>query len=126
MDACFALYKQSFFRFAYSLDDLATYYLAYDRLSTHWRDTLGPRMLELNYEDLVTNQEVETRRLLDGLGLDFEATCLSFEQNAAPVATASSVQVREQVHTRSVGKWKRFKKELQPLRERLEKGGVTF
>lgn len=125
MDACFALYKQSFFRFAYSLEDLAEYYLAYDRLSTHWRATLGPRLLELNYEDLVTNQEAETQRLLEALGLKFEAACLDFEQNAAPVATASSAQVREKVHTRSVEKWKKFAKELQPLRERLEQGGVT-
>lgn len=53
MDACFAVYKQSFFRFAYSLDDLAQYYLAYDRLSRHWHEMLGPRLVELNYEDLV-------------------------------------------------------------------------
>jgi hypothetical protein len=125
MDACFALYKQSFFRFAYSLDDLATYYLAYDRLSRHWRETLGSRMLELNYEELVADQEGQTRQLLDGLGLEFEQACLRFEQNAAPVATASSVQVREKVHTRSVGKWKKFEKQLRPLQDRLEQGGVT-
>jgi len=125
MDACFALYKQSFFRFAYSLDDLATYYLAYDRLSRHWRETLGSRMLELNYEELVADQEGQTRQLLDGLGLEFEQACLRFEQNAAPVATASSVQVREKVHTRSVGKWKKFEKQLRPLLDRLEQGGVT-
>jgi len=126
MDACFAVFKQSFFRFAYSLDDLAAYYLAYDRLSMHWRKRLGSRMLELNYEDLVANQESQTRRLLDGLGLEFEEACLHFERNMAPVATASSVQVREKVHTRSVGKWKKFEEQLQPLRERLEQGGVTI
>jgi hypothetical protein len=83
-------------------------------------------MLELNYEDLVANQESQTRRLLDGLGLEFEEACLHFERNMAPVATASSVQVREKVHTRSVGKWKKFEEQLQPLRERLEQGGVTI
>ena len=124
MDACFAVFKQSFFRFAYSLDDLAEYYLAYDGLSAHWRDTLGSRMLELNYEDLVADQESQTRRLLAGLGLEFETACLQFEQNVAPVATASSVQVREKIHTRSVEKWRKFEKELQPLRVRLEHGGL--
>lgn len=125
MDACFATYKQSFFRFAYSLDDLAEYYLAYDRLSTHWREILGPRMIELNYEDLVADHESQTRWLLVKLGLEFEETCILFHQNAAPVATASSVQVREKVHTRSVAKWKKFARQLQPLRDRLEQGGVT-
>ena len=126
MDACFAVFKQSFFRFAYSLDDLAEYYLAYDRLSQHWRNVLGPRVLELNYEELVADQESQTRALLEGLGLEFEEACLRFEQNVAPVATASSVQVREKVHSRSVGKWKRFQTELQPLQARLEEGGVEI
>lgn len=91
MDACFAVLKRSFFRFAYSLDDLAEYYLAYDRLSRHWREPLGARMLELNYEDLVADQESQTRQLLQNRELDVEEDCLHFEQNAAPVATASSV-----------------------------------
>jgi len=126
MDACFAMYKQSYFRFAYSLDDLARYYLAYDRLSRHWRDVLGDRLVEVEYEKLVSDQEVETGRILDSLGLPFEEACLHFERNAAPVATASSVQVREKVHTRSVGKWKKFTRQLEPLRAELEAGGVLL
>ena len=125
MDTCFAVYKQSFFRFAYSLDDLAEYYLAYERLSRHWREMLGPRLVELNYEDLVGDQETQTRRLLEAVGLEFEEACLRFDQNVAPVATASSVQVREKVHTRSVGKWKKFERQLQPLRDRLEQSGIV-
>jgi len=126
MDACFAMYKQSFFRFAYSLDDLAEYYLAYDRLSRHWRNVLVGRMIEVEYEQLVSDQERQTRRLLEALGLPFEEACLHFEQNTAPIATASSVQVREKVHTRSVNKWKKFERQLGPLRERLEAGGVKI
>jgi tetratricopeptide (TPR) repeat protein len=124
MDACFAMYKQSYFRFAYSLDDLAQYYLGYDRLSRHWRETLGSRMIELHYEDLVGDQEGQTRSLLDELGFQFEEACLNFDANAAPVATASSVQVREKVHTRSVQKWKKFETQLLPLKNKLEEGGV--
>lgn len=126
MDACFAMYKQSYFRFAYNLDDLAAYYLAYDRLSSHWREVLGERLIELEYEQLVADQETQTRHLLDRLGLDFEAACLEFDRNAAPVATASSVQVREKAHTRSVGKWVRYASQLEPLRAKLEAGGVTL
>jgi hypothetical protein len=126
MDACFAMYKQSFFRFAYSLDDLAKYYLAYDRLSRHWRDVLSGRVIEVEYEQLVSDQERQTRRLLEALELPFEEACLHFEQNAAPIATASSVQVREKVHTRSVNKWKRFEQQLGPLRAQLEVGGVNI
>lgn len=126
MDACFALFKQSYFRFAYSLDDLAEYYLAYDRLSRHWREVLGSRMIEVAYEDIVSDQEAQTRRLLAHLGLEFEAACLDFDTNRAPVATASSVQVREKIHGRSVGKWEHFAAELAPLYDKLKAGGVAL
>lgn len=126
MDACFAMYKQSYFRYAYTLSDLAQYYLAYDRLSRHWRATLGDRIIEVDYEQLVTNHEQVTRSLLDRLGLPFEQACLDFDQSDAPVATASSVQVREKAHTRSVGKWKKYARQLESLRASLEAGGVTL
>jgi tetratricopeptide (TPR) repeat protein len=126
MDACFAMYKQSFFRFAYTLDDLAEYYIAYDRLSRHWREHLGDRIVEVEYESLVSDPDVRIRELLAGLGLEFEQTCLDFHLNAAPSATASAVQIREKAHTRSVARWKRFEKQLRPLRERLEQAGIRI
>lgn len=126
MDACFAMYKQSYFRFAYTLDDLAEYYLAYDRLSRHWREVLHDRMVEVRYEDLVGDSDRVIRELLDRLRLPFETACLHFEENVAPIATASSVQVREKAHTRSVSKWKRFARQLEPLRARLESGEVSL
>jgi tetratricopeptide (TPR) repeat protein len=124
MDACFAMYKQSFFRFAYTLEDLAEYYVAYDRLSRHWRDHLGDRIIEVEYESLVSDPDVRIRELLAGLGLEFEQACLDFHLNSAPSATASAVQVREKAHTRSVARWKKFEKQLRPLRERLEEAGI--
>ena len=124
MDACFAMYKQSFFRYAYTLDDLGAYYLAYHRVCQHWREVLGERFVEIDYEALVSDQEQQTRGLLDALGLDFEEACLNFEQNRAASNTASSVQIREKAHTRSVNRWKRYEKQLEPLRNCLEAGGV--
>ena len=126
MDVCFANYKQSYFRFAYSLDDVGDYYLAYDRLSRHWRDALGDRMIEVEYESLVSDLELETRRMLQFLGLPFEDACLHFDRNVTSIATASSAQVREKMHTRSVGKWKNFERQMQPLRRKLEQGGVAI
>ena len=126
MDACFAMYKQSFFRFAYNLDDLGQYYVAHDRLLGHWRRVLGSRLVEVRYESLVQHPATEVRRLLERLGLGFEPACLEFERNVAAVATASSAQVRERIHTRSVGRWRRFERQLQPLREMLESAGIAI
>ncbi|GBL06121.1 sulfotransferase [Glaciecola sp. KUL10] len=124
MDACFAMFKQSFFKFAYSLEDLGKYYVAQEKLRQHWQSTLGERLIELNYEDMVADQEGQTRMLLGKLGVEFEQACLSFELNPASSATASTLQVREKIHSRSVGKWKHFKQHLKPLQDYLQRHGI--
>lgn len=128
MDSCFSMYKQVFtwaYKYSYNLDTMARYYIAYERLCAHWREVLGEQLVEVRYEELVSDQEAQTRGLLDRLGLAFEDACLTFEKNAAPSATASSVQVREKVHTGSVDRWKQYAKHLEPLRARLEAAGIA-
>ncbi|MEQ9563355.1 MAG: sulfotransferase [Woeseiaceae bacterium] len=128
MDSCFSMYKQVFtwaYKFSYSLDTLGKYFVAHERLREHWVNTIGDRMVEVEYEVMVADQETQTRRLLDKLGLPFEDACLEFDKNKAPTATASSVQVREKIHSRSVNRWKNFETELAPLRAYLEQHGIT-
>jgi hypothetical protein len=127
MDACFSMYKQIFtwaYKFSYSLDGLGQYYVAYDRLRNHWREVLQDRLIEVEYESLVSDTENQTRQLLEKLGLSFEQSCLDFDENKAPSATASSVQIREKAHARSINKWQRFSEELNPLKEYLESAGI--
>jgi len=127
MDSCFAMYKQVFtgaYKFSYSLEGLGRYYVAFDRLVNHWQEVLGDRFIEVEYESLVSDQENQTRRLLDRLGLDFEEACLNFDKSKTATATASSIQVREKIHTRSVNRWKNYEDQLQPLKKHLEKAGI--
>ena len=124
MDACFAMFKQSFFRYAYSLDDLAAYYVAYHRLHEHWREVLGDRLIEFSYEDLVSNPEPQIRRLLSDVGLDFEDACLDFEKNSAASNTASTVQIREKIHARSLNRWAYFGDHLHKLKTHLASAGI--
>lgn len=126
MDTCFAMYKQSYFRYAYSLDDLGPYYVAYERLCRHWRDLLADRLIEVEYEAMVSNQEKETRKLLASLGLEFEEACLNFEKNITASNTASNVQIREKMHTRSVHRWKHFEEQLRPLSSYLQDEGIDI
>jgi hypothetical protein len=118
------LYKQSYFRYAYTLEDLGRYYIAHDRLLRHWRQVLGDRLIEVEYESLVSDPEPRIRELLQRLGLDFEPACLAIEKNEAASATASAVQIREPIHSRSVGRWRHFAQQLDPLKKRLEDSGI--
>jgi hypothetical protein len=72
----------------------------------------------------VADPDAEIRRLLAFIGLRFEARILSFHRNEAPVSTASLVQVRRPIYQDSVGAWRRYARELEPLRQRLEELGV--
>jgi len=129
MDACFAMYKQVFtwaYKFSYTLQGLGQFYVAFNRLLHHWREVLGDRLIEIDYESLVGDQETQTRQLLKDLGLGFEEACLSPDENKSASATASSVQIREKVHTRSVNRWKNYEEQLRPLKEHLEGAGISL
>lgn len=128
MDACFSMFKQVFtwaYKYSYSLENLGRYYVAYERLCQHWIELLGEQLVRLNYEELVSDQERQTRQLLDAVGLPFEEACLNFEQNTTPSSTASSIQVRQKIHTGSVGRWKHYEAQLQPLQSYLESNGIS-
>ena len=127
MDACYAIYKAHFknaYPFSYDLDKLATYYIAYRKLVAHWEETLGDRVLHVYYEDLVDDQESESRRIIDFLDLEWQPAILDFHNLRDPSTTASAVQVRSPVHRGSVGMWTRYERQLTALRERLENASV--
>ena len=122
MDACFAMYKQVFtwaYKYSYSLDDLSKYYVAFTSLIEHWNDVLGDNFISIEYESLVSDPKEQITQLLKNLGLPFETQCLDFNKNKAPSTTASSVQVRSNINTKSINRWKKFSKHLSPLYKHL-------
>ena len=127
MDVCYAMLKTLFrmaYPFSYDQRDLGRYYAAYGALMAHWRAVLPGRFLEINYEDLVANQEDVSRRLLAHCDLPWDAQCLSFERNASPSLTASAAQIRQPIYTSSVGLWRRYAARLEPLRLVLNEAGI--
>jgi tetratricopeptide (TPR) repeat protein len=128
MDTCYAVYKTLFhqaYPFSYDLRELADYYLAYRRLMRHWHAVLPGRILDVRYEDLVTDTEAQARRLLDGCGLDWHEDVIAPDANANPASTASAAQVRQPVYATSVNKWRQYAAGLEPLRARLQAGGIV-
>jgi tetratricopeptide (TPR) repeat protein len=127
MEGCFAMYKTLFrmgYPFSYDLDDLARYYIAFDRLMKHWRALAPANLIEVSYETLVADQEGETRRLLAGCGLNWDERSLAFHESDRPVATASAAQVRQPIYKTSVGQWRRYEKQLAPLADALRRAGI--
>lgn len=126
MDSCLSNYRQlltaqhSYYHYTYDLEDTAAFFRLFDELMTQWRRHLpADRFMEVRYEDIVHDQENQTRRLLEFCDLGWEEACLRFHENEAPVATASSVQVRQPLYSGSIGRWKRYGDKLEKLRKAL-------
>ena len=128
MDSCYAIYKTLFnqaYPFSYAFDELADYYVTYHRMMRHWHDVMPGEILDVHYEDLVTDTEAQARRVLAWCGLDWQDAVLSPSHNDTPSTTASAAQVREPVYTSSLGKWRRYEAQLAPLHERLAAAGIV-
>lgn len=128
MDSCYAVYKTLFnqaYYFSYDFDELAAYYTTYHQLMRHWHEVMPGAILDVRYEDLVTDTEGQARRILDWCGLDWQAKVTSPSENQAPTTTASAAQVREPIYTSSVQKWRNHEAGLAPLRARLAAAGIV-
>ncbi len=130
-DSVLANYRQIFARgagyldYTYDLERAARYYVGFERMLRVFRDRLAPdRFMEVAYEDIVSDLEGQTRRLLDFCGLAFEAACLNFHENRSPVATASAAQARQPIYASSVGRWKACRPALDPALRVLVDAGL--
>lgn len=123
MELCFSNYRALFgdaFAYSYDLDALAAHHNRYLELMAHWHRVMPGAIHDVRYADLVQDPVAAARDLLAFCGLPFEPQCVDTPSNAAPVATLSSAQVREPIHTRALKDWRRYEVPLQPLARALE------
>ena len=92
-----------------TLDDTIHYFKMYQDLISFWEHKYGDKIYHLDYEELTHGQEIETRKLIEHLGLDWENDCLSPQDNKRNVSTASKHQVRERIYKGSSQAWQKFK-----------------
>jgi len=126
-DACTSMFCQYFpggHAISHDMFKLGVFYKQYQRLMAHWRTALPTgTMIEVDYEELVSNQEAESRRLIDFIGLEWDDACLDFYKKKRLVYTASANQVTKPIYTSSINRWKRYEKHLQPLEDGLNYSG---
>jgi tetratricopeptide (TPR) repeat protein len=118
IDTCLSIYFQHFEAantYANDLEDLAHYYREYRRLMRHWRAVMPGAILEVPYEGLVSDLPGWSRKMLDFIGLPWDAHCLDFHRTARTVVTASRWQVRQKIDASSVGRRHHYEKFVGPL-----------
>ncbi len=123
VDTCLSCFSKLFSgeqNFSYDLGELGRYYRKYTELMEHWRRVLPPGvMLDVQYEQVVEDFEVEARRIVAHCGLEWDPACLAFHENKRPVKTASALQVRKPIYQTSIGRWLPYKDQLEPLLREL-------
>ena len=130
LDTCLSIFREVFMEnsafhgYSFDLLDIGRFYIQFDRMMAHWDRIMPGRVLRVDYETLICEQESTTHRLLDHCELAWNDACLHFERNTAAVATASAVQVRQPLHRQSIGRWQKFLPWLGPLEQLLNQAGV--
>jgi tetratricopeptide (TPR) repeat protein len=132
MDTCLSNFRQLFapespyFDYSFDLLDTGRYFIQFDRLMKHWHTIFPGRILDVQYEQLVENQESCSRQLIEFCGLPWDPACLRFHENSSSVATASAVQVRSPMYRSALQRWKAYGEALDPLREILTAAGIDL
>lgn len=131
MDTVWSNYKNLFattstyYAYSHDLIDTARYFVRFDRLMAFWDRLLPGRILQLRYEDLVADQEGESRRLFAHCGIAWTDSALDFHTNAAAVATPSAAQVRRPIYRDSVERWRVHETALAPVRAFFDSAGIA-
>ncbi|RMZ55923.1 hypothetical protein APUTEX25_004347 [Auxenochlorella protothecoides] len=119
-DTVLSCFAQSFERrgilWANNLTRIVDQHIQTQRVMALWERVLPPgRVYRLRYEDVVRDGEVASRGLLRACGLAWDPAVLGFHASQGrSVATASALQVRQPLHARAVGAWRRFAPWLAP------------
>jgi tetratricopeptide (TPR) repeat protein len=115
VDSCLGAFKQLFAQgqnFTYDQFELVEYYKCYIDIMQHWHDVFPGEILDIHYEDTVTDLQAQVERLLTYCGLPFEKQCLQFYATQRHVKTASSEQVRLPIYTSALGLHNKYKENM--------------
>ena len=131
MAVCWSNYKSNFLNnngMEYTLrqKDTAEFFISYNNIMKFWNVKFSEKIINIKYENLVDNFELEVKNLFKNLNLKWEDQVLKFYDNARSVETASFLQVRKNIYKNSSEEWKKYQNYLSPMIEVLTKNNIKF
>ena len=81
---------------------------------SEYKNRFRSKIYDLNYDSLVSNPNQEIKSLISWLGWEWDKSYLSPHLNPRSVSTASNIQVRSPINSKSIGGWKNYKEMLKP------------
>ena len=124
LDNILSIYRANFpmgNEYTSSLVDCAQIYLDQKRVMNEYKKRYRENIYDLDYDLLVKNPEEEIKLLIKWLGWKWDKSYLKPHLNQRLVITASDVQVRSRINSKSIGGWKNYREMLKPAIEILAK-----
>ncbi len=124
LDNILSIYRAHFSdksEYSSSLVDCAKIYLDQEKIMEEYKNLFRSKIYDLNYDSLVSEPNQEIKSLISWLGWEWNDSYLSPHLNPRSVSTASSVEVRSPINSKSRGGWKNYKEMLKPAIEILTK-----
>ena len=118
IENCWSIYKNNFdgnIDFSNNLDDLGSYYNLYEDLMSFWNKKYSNMIYNLNYEDLINNQNSQIKNLINFCELDWDQNCLNFHKNSKTIKTVSFAQARKPIYKSSINISKNYSAYLEKL-----------
>ncbi|NVJ97907.1 MAG: sulfotransferase [Alphaproteobacteria bacterium] len=128
MDIGWSIYKRPMlpdFNFAVDQEFLAHAIKECREYIAGWSSQAPDRILRVRFEDLVSDPEANSRRIVDFCGLEWTPACLEPEKLDTPTFTISEQQVRAPINQKGIGRWQAYSEHLKPMAAKLKEYGVT-
>jgi hypothetical protein len=109
----------------YSLQDSINFYHLYRQIMSENEKLIPGRIYHINYDRLTLQPEKEIPKLIEHCGFQWDEAYMHPERSYRQIHTASAVQARSPINTRSVGRWMHYRELLQPYADQLEQLGYS-
>ena len=101
--------------FAYNLSDIKNYYQIYMNLMNFWKKKFPDQIYDIQYEKIIQQPKIESTKVLNYIGLNFEPQCIVSNKTKRVIKTNSAYQVRQKIYSESLMEWSNYKDHLESL-----------
>jgi len=109
---CLSMYKNLFennLKFSYDENNMVEFYKMYQDLMKFWQFEKNINLIDVSYENLITNNESEIKRIIEDCDLDWDEKCLNYYNSKNPIKTMSAAQARKPLYKSSVNNFDKYK-----------------
>jgi len=101
--------------------EIIKYFNSYNDLMNFWKKICGDYIYEVDYENIVNNNETEIKKLLNFCELDWDEKCLKHHQSKETVIkTVSAYQARKPIYKTSINSNKHYMQNLEKYFKQLD------